>query len=145
MTWTYNTALTADRDIIRLTIGDVLTADQQLSDEEITYFRSTAGNNRGAALLAVEALIAKYSRDIDRKMGDLSLSSSQRLAAYKALRQTILDRETLGATPFAGGISIADKQGYEDDTDLVRPAFARESFDNPLAVNDAPSTESRYT
>lgn len=143
MAWTYDTALTADRDIIRLTIGDVLTADQQLSDEELTYFRTTAGNNRGAALLAVEALIAKYSRDVDRKVGDLSLSSSQRLIAYKALRATILAREELTAQPFAGGISISDKQGYEDDTDLVKPAFSRTLHDDPDSDDASPYTDDR--
>ena len=145
MTWTYSTTLTADRDIIRLTIGDTDTSDQQFSDEELTYFRSTAGNNRGAALLAVEALIAKYSRQPDRQVGDLSISASQRVKAYKELRATILERETLGATPFAGGITISDKQGYEENTDLVRPAFSRSSHEDPGVVQDQAYTETRYS
>lgn len=144
MTWTYDTALTADRDKIRLMIGDTDTNDQQFSDEELTYFRTEAGNNRGAALMAVEGLIAKYSRQVDKRVGDLSLSASQRVAQYKALRQTILDREIATAQPFAGGISISSKQTYEDDTDLVRPSFYRTLQENPGVVEDVPDTDDRY-
>src|SRR3990167_5626805 len=100
MTWTFSdTAVTTDLAKVRLMIGDVLTADQLLSDEIINAQITAAGNNRGAALLCVEFLIAKYSRDVDRSVGDLSVKSGDRLAHFQALYRTILNREVLSATP----------------------------------------------
>lgn len=143
MTWTYSTALTADRDKVRIAIGDTATADQQFSDEEIAYFLTVNTTVRGAAIVAVEALIAKYSRQTDRKVGPLDVSASQRVKGYQALLATLRAREATAASPFAGGISINSKQTYEEDDDLVQPAFFRGLQDNSSATEQTPATSDR--
>ena len=34
----------------------------------------------------------------------------------------------LAPTPFAGGISVSNKETYEEETDRVKPAFHRSDF-----------------
>lgn len=37
----------------------------------------------------------------------------------------------VAAVPFAGGISLSDKQAREDDSDRTKPAFTRDLHENP--------------
>lgn len=118
MTWTYTLPPVAALDQVRLLIGDTDTTDQQLQDEEIAYFLSVAGSTADAARRAIRALIAKYSRQLNRTVGDLSLSGTRdRIAAYQALLEEIDKQAQLLAVPTAGGISIAEKEALEADAD----------------------------
>lgn len=144
MTWTYNTALTAARDKVRLTVGDTDTNDQQLQDEEIAYFLTETGQNvRAAAILAAEALIAEYARLADTQIGDLSLRASQKVANYEKLLERLKSRQVTEATPWAGGITITDKQTYEDDTDLVTAQVFRDLHAHPETLVPEAATEDR--
>ena len=130
MTWTYSGDPSANnRDAVRFAVGDTDTADQQLSDEEIAYLLIDAGGVKSAAIAAIRSLIAKFARAVDKSVGDLSVSYSQRLEHYKTLEKTL--RADLGirrATPYAGGISIADKTTDKLDTDRLDPAFFKDQF-----------------
>lgn len=138
MTWTYGGDPSAnDRDAVRFLIGDTDTTDQQLSDEEIAFLLTDRGSVAAAAHAAVLALIARLARLVDKSVGDLRLSYSQRQAAYKTLLGQIERRMALRtATPFAGGISVAQKDSVGDDTDRVVPAFERDQFDHPGTTSD---------
>ncbi len=114
---------------MRFLIGDTDTSDQQLSDEEIAYLLTEYSAARRAALEAARSLQAKYARLCDQRTGDISISYSQRRDSYAALVRD-LQRGMLG-TPYAGGISQADKDSDEDDSDRVNPAFSVEMMDNP--------------
>jgi len=114
---------------VRFLIGDTDTSDQQLSDEEIAYLLTEYSAARRAALEAARSLQAKYARLCDQRTGDISISYSQRRDSYAALVRD-LQRGMLG-TPYAGGISQADKDSDEDDSDRVNPAFSVEMMDNP--------------
>lgn len=133
MTWTYTADPTSsDIDAIRLLIGDTVSTDPQLSDEELQWFLDTEGSVNGAAAAAVRSLIAKYARLVDKSVGDLSLSYSQRVAAYKALLATIERRQAIGsAAPVVGGISRSRKDEVDADSDRVEPAFKRDQFAYP--------------
>lgn len=61
-----------------------------------------------------EVLMERFDKELDRLMGlDLSRAGVGVVSAGKL---------------YAGGISKADKTGYEDDTDRVAPRFKREQF-----------------
>lgn len=133
MTWTYgNSPNTNNTDAVRFLAGDVDTADQLVTNEEITYVLAQAPNNYLAAALVCDAIAAKYSRQADRIIGDLSLKSSQQSDQYAARAAQLRSQGSLGAAlPYAGGIRISDKDVDEEDTDLVRPAFRRDLFEQP--------------
>ena len=132
MTWTYSDPSTINRDKIRLLIGDTDTTDQQLSDEEIAFFLTEEGSVYRAAAAAARALLAKYSRLVDKSVGDLSISYSQRVESYKALIKD-LDSRAGGRTsvPYLGGSSISDMDSEKEDTNRPKPAFERGQFDFP--------------
>lgn len=126
-TWSYDPSLAANKDIVRFMIGDTDSDDPQMYDEEIAFLLSAYTTPIRAAVSAARALLAKYARQVDRVVGPLRIYSSQRVTAYRDLLAA-LEAQALGEatiTPYAGGISIADKIANEDDTDRVPPAFTR--------------------
>jgi len=130
VTWTYSgNPGASDLDEVRFLIGDTDTNDQQLSDEEITYLLSAFGSPARAALESARGLLAKYSRFVDQKTGDIDIKFSQRRAAYAALVQQL----QLGMlpVPYAGGISESDKEVDELDDDRVAPAFTVRMMEDP--------------
>lgn len=98
----------------------------QLSDESINALVVLKDDTYAAAAMAAESLAAKYARISDLKVGDLSISYSQRAKDYRemAARLWVLAARAAVRTPYAGGISIADKEIDQDNTDRVQPAFS---------------------
>lgn len=140
MSWTYSkNPLSSDRDAVRFKIGDTNSDDQQLSNEEITYLLTTYTSVEKAAVEAARTLIAKYARLVDKTVGDLSISYSQRLAAYKDLLTTLetgmLTSGALVAAPYAGGLTHSDKQLLRDDSDAVQNNFEIDTHDHPPATD----------
>lgn len=137
MPWTYNVALTDDKDKVRLLIGDVLSTDQQLSDEEIVAVIAMVGGSvNTAAIRCCRILAARYARQADKWVGDLKIMASQRSRAYLQLAE---DLEEAGSsltgtrthqTPFAGGIRVSQKQALEADTDFPPTSFKKGMHDN---------------
>lgn len=118
-------------DAVRLLIGDTA-ATALLTDAEILWFISEHGATYRAAAAAARQLAAKYAgKATDKTVGDLSLNYAERQKHYLTLAAR-LDREATarGGAIFAGGISQADKETREADTDRVKPAFTREDMRN---------------
>lgn len=133
MAWTYtNQPGTVTLDAVRLLIGDVLSDDPQLTDEEINHFIASEGSPERAAVAACRALMALFARKVDKAVGDLKLSYSQRSTMYGELVKQ-LEARTLRASIgiVAGGISAARKTTVEEDGDRVAPAFYEGQFDQP--------------
>lgn len=130
MTWTYSgDPSSSNRDAVRFAIGDTDSTDEQLSDAEIAYLLAEHGNVYAAAQEAVRNLLAKFARLVDKSVGDLKISYSQRLAAYRALLDRLGERQLLEhGTIYAGGVSQARKDIVEDDDDLVQANFRRDQF-----------------
>ena len=127
-------------DAIRFLIGDTDSNDQLLSDEEISWINAEAsGTPTGlnaiydAAYRACLAVAASLSRLADKSIGDLSVQLSQKAAGYRATAtemKTLAFRKGLVPTPYAGGISISDKDIDDEDSDSVRPYFRTGQFEN---------------
>jgi len=137
MTWTYKGEPgTIPRDHVRLLIGDTDCEDQLLSDGEILFFLDENGSAKSAAVAAAQAIAAKFSRLADEKVGQVSVTYSQKAEHYRNLADTL--KTQLSVTrlaPYAGGISVSDKDLVESDTDRVNPAFTRTTHQNPEAPN----------
>ncbi len=141
MTWTYGGDPDANaRDAIRFLSGDTDTNDQLLSDEEIAWVnKEVTGSTTAttgvymAAYRCCLTIASKFSRLADQSVGDLRVSMSQKAKAYRAQAEEIkslADREGAVPVPYAGGITISDKDGVEDNSDRVKPWISTGQFVN---------------
>src|SRR5688572_3442242 len=136
MTFTYDPGLATDRDRVRFLIGDTV-APAIVQDEEITGILTMQSGVYSSAAAICRSLAARYSRLADIARDDVRKSQSQ---IAKAFADRARDLETqassvVGGTlipvPYAGGISISDKDAQLDDTDRVVPIFTRDGDDFP--------------
>lgn len=142
MTWTYGgapgtTTSATRRDAVRLLVGDTDTTDQQMTDEEIAFALSQASEDiYNASALLCRALSGKYARLVDTSVESVSSSYSQRAKQYAELAVRLTkEGKRMGSVglgvPVAGGMSISEMEGVENDTDRVPSAFRIEQFSNP--------------
>lgn len=111
-------------DDVRRLIGDKDSVF--LSDDDLTAFLTENGNNDYlAAADAAESIAAQLALKGNRKVEDVSVSYDP--SHFRALAKRLRARAALhNLVPYAGGISIADKETREADGDRVAPAFTRE-------------------
>ena len=128
MTWSYSgDPSNSDLDKVRFLIGDTDQTDQQLQNEEINYLVSSEGSVNDAAIKACYTLAAKYSRQIDQKVGQVDYKCSQRIKSYLELAKRLEDQiSDQPVAPYAGGISKSDKETNRLDDDRVKPKFTKE-------------------
>ena len=134
MSFTYDLAViaTSEKDQVRLLIGDTDSTDVLLRDEEINYFLTAEGSVYAAAVVACRTIAANFARQSDFWIGTIRTNNAERSKAFSA-KADELNRKRLisGSSPFAGGISIADKDTRRDDGDRVQPAFSRNTHVPP--------------
>jgi hypothetical protein len=132
VTWTYNAADPSSlKDQVRLLIGDTIetpTSMQLLQDEEILVLLDQADQNvLAAAAAAARALAARFARYVDEVTGDLQRKYSQRYKQFNELSDKLAadanDPLGMNPVPFAGGVSIADIQSRDEDTDRYPDIF----------------------
>ena len=133
MSWNYSGNPSASNlDSVRFLCGDTDIRDQQLQDAEINFLLSNYGNIYKCAAYACKDIAAKYGRQVDKSVGDLRLSYSQRQKSYSDLSKDLLRQSALrSALPYAGGISKQDKEQNRLDPDTVQPAFTKKQFHYP--------------
>ena len=141
MTWTYGGDPDANaRDAIRFLSGDTDTNDQLINDEEIGWVnKEVTGSSTAttglydAAYRCCLTIASKFSRLADQSVGDLRVSLSQKATAYRLQAEelkSLATREGSVPTPYAGGISISDKDIDRDDSDRVAPWVSTGQFTN---------------
>lgn len=121
MTWTYSTAVTLDRDKVRLYIGDTNTSSQLFSDEEIAAMVTIQGSAILAAAALCDGLAAKFSRSVSFSVEGLSISNSEKSDNYRKLASILRARATSDpgqmGPAYVGGISTAAMDAIETNTD----------------------------
>lgn len=139
MSWSYDptnltTTTTAGQiNSVRLLIGDVDTADQQVQNEEITFALDQNRSNiylAGAMLCGI--LAAKYSREADFSLGNGALSedSSNKAKAYIKLQTSLRSQATRsGVLPLSVTLGIS----YSD---LQDPEFTMDQFDIDVETSE---------
>lgn len=126
-------------DEVRFLVGDTDLNVEELTDDEVQYLLADRhGNVLEAAARAAETLASKYSNAVvEKQVGPLRLSSGTR-GLTKAERYLKLAKHlwakafSRSVTPYAGGISVTDKNARRADTDRVKPTFARDQMRYPL-------------
>lgn len=128
MTWTYaGNPASSSREAVRFLVGDTIADDPQLQDEEIDWIISQEGSSvTRSAARAAEALQARYSRQVSKTVGALSLQAETRAQHYAALAQKLWARSnSVLVAPYAGGLSKAEKETQHENDDAVQPDFKR--------------------
>jgi hypothetical protein len=99
MPWTYSGDPAAnDKDEVRFLIGDTNVDDQLMSDEELNYLiavevdAGSSYSNYGAAAAACDVLAAKYAKLIDKSVGSLSISYSQKYQHFIEIARHLRER-----------------------------------------------------
>lgn len=125
-------------DTVRFLVGDTDTADELLTDAAVAYLLSDQGGNvKRAAAKAAETLAARFAKHpSEKKVGPLMIMYGTRAVtitdAYMKLAKLLWAQASGGTVgPYAGGISVSDKMTNVEDTDRVRPAFARRMMRYP--------------
>lgn len=142
MGWTYQPQLLATWPTyqVRRLIGDVVSSDQQMQDEEIAFSLTQRSTVYGAAADCARQLAAQYGRQVDVVTqgagGMLKTNYSAKARMYAAMAAELEGKAAmLGAgLPYAGGISVSDKQNQLANTDRVSPQFNLGMEDNTLPV-----------
>lgn len=135
MTWSYNIASGLPKDLVRLYIGDTISTDPQLQDEEIAVY--VAGNPTSPMLAAAAccvALQARFARQVSKTLGQMSISASDRMKAYQELGAELRTRalRQRGLSPMeVGGLTLAEKASVASQQGLVQPSFRRGQYDLP--------------
>ena len=117
-------------DQVRFLIQDTDKDDQLLNDEEIKFLITNNGSLLSAAAQAAETLMSKFASWIDESNGRVKVNFSQKFEHYKVLCRKLRQRTAIGEScPFAGGLSISEKDAQRSNTDRVQPAFRKNLHD----------------
>lgn len=128
-TWTGDPSASVIEQI-RWEINDIDSANAKFQDAEITYAYNQEHSVLGAAARLCEQLQARYSDAKNRTMGPLRVDMSRMAEMYAAKAKALRRRATAFAEPYAGGISDAKEEIFEDDSDLIQPTFKKGMHDN---------------
>lgn len=134
MTWSYDVALTQEKDQVRWLVGDTTISDQLVADEEIEWALDQEGGVFAAAALVAETLSNQFARVVDKQVGDLKIKTADRVKNYSQLADRLRRRVLLNTSGLVmSAQSRAEKLEDVLDTDMVPPFFTREmhSVDEP--------------
>jgi hypothetical protein len=127
MTWSYDlsTIATTPKDQVRFLIGDTISADPQLADEEINWTITQEADVYQSGASCCDRLASFYARQVDTDVGPTKLSASQRTKVYTklAIQLRVKAFSRGGIAPVATGLSVADKQQIENNSDRITPDF----------------------
>lgn len=126
MTYTYtNSPGTVDIDTIRFLVQDTLiSTDPLLTDEELQFLLDENANVYYAAYLAALTISGKFSRLVDKTIGETSIKYSQRSKQYEELAAKLKAKalsSTITPTPYC----------YTATDDAPDRAFTRNMMDYP--------------
>ncbi len=135
-------------DEFRLLIGDLSTSTgaEVFSDGEVDYFVANYSNVPLAASAAVKTIVGSTRASslagvLTKQVGDLKLDyGSGGMGVNEQLTAKAKQLRMLGVRkvkPYAGGISKADKDAAESDTDRVPPHFRIGQHDHPGISNSS--------
>lgn len=131
--WTYSNAPRTDsKDAVRFLIGDTDPSNKLVTDDEILWALDQFSNTYSAAALLCDQLASEVSGGEGRKkIGDLEISVGRSASSFTKKAKTFRRLAALSATPYAGGISVANAETYTTDSDIPAPAFTIGQHDSP--------------
>lgn len=116
---------------VRFLIQDNITTRQLFQDDEIYWTLTQEDNVFMAAAVCCDQLIARAGSIKAKRISEFSISYS--VAFYTFLAAQLRARGAGHQIPYAGGISISDKEAQQANTDWVPAAIPRGLDNNPTA------------
>lgn len=147
MSWTYNPAQLATSALfqVRYYVGDTDINEQLVQDEEIQWQLSLNPDSvKLAAADVCEAISAKFARWTDASVDGVSESASQKSERYSARAKELKQDAYSLALPVFGGITVAQQEQADQDTDKVQPSFKIGENDNPETINERTTPRSDW-
>jgi hypothetical protein len=133
--FTYDVTLATTLSQIRFMIGDTVSSTFSLTDAEVNYCYAQRPSVKGASIMCLRAILAKFKTDTDRSANGFSSSRSQRFTQVKDLLATLEDGTDANPTPTFTGASAAVVEDIESDTDYIRPEFSPDDNENDTSDN----------
>lgn len=123
MSFSYTSPGHSAEDMVRFLIGDTVDSGHLVEDADITDMLAAVGSPRLAAADICDSLAARFAQQVDKSVGPLRISASQRSAAFadraKALRRR----------------NAADVGGPSIGASSACPAFRRGMFNEVPGEN----------
>jgi len=140
MSWTYASSNAGSSDLswVRMRVGDTTSGDQLLQDEEIAALLAEHGDRYVAAARSARAISGWFARRVQKSAGKFSISCQQASESYAKLADRLETEAGMRAVPYAGGISVSDKETVAADGDRMLPQFR-------LGMDDFPGTGAQGT
>lgn len=130
MSFSYDlTDLSTELNRLRLEIGDTDSNDFFLADEEIIIIQDEKSSFYRRAAACCELICSKVAREVNFKVGHYSENSDEIYKRYQALAKKYRSHASVNY-PWSSALTVADKEGYEDDTSLVQPKIKLGLHDN---------------
>lgn len=129
MSWSYNGNIRYNfKDQVRFLIGDIDESNQLIQDEIIDYYLEEKNNDVLEVCYVLSmSLYNRFSKLVNISVGKSSISYSDRAKNYYNLmgkfESEIKSNKNLNCVPYAGGISVSDKESNESNSDNVEPKF----------------------
>ncbi len=109
-------------DAVRFLIGDT-TSPGDLQDAEIIYLVAAYATVGLAALAATRTLVSKFATTVDKSVGDLKISASQKFKHYLALipvmEELIAADNPVGV--YLGGLVQSEEDSDDADSTITHP------------------------
>ena len=133
-TWSYDPSQVSTNEVdqIRLITGDTDPQAWLLANEEIQYAIDGERNVWAAAARCAEQIGLLFTRRVDTKLGRMmQIQYSKTATAYFNLSKWLRAKAMGTVVPWVGGMSVGDKQAYNQNSDIVAPLFTKTAGQNP--------------
>lgn len=151
MTWTYDPALSADKDKVRFLIGDTDTTNQLVADEAIATMLDMYDDTFSTAAALCDGLATKFARLPTITISGITIRGTERAEQFRITAASLRRQSVQGApgalgVPSVTGTSVSDIQGNQQDTDRVPDKFEVGNMDFPGTVSTAngPGTDNEF-
>lgn len=135
MAASYDTSLTHKKDQVRFLVRDTDTSSPLLQDEEIQWLLRTEANVYMAAASAAEQIASRLKGIKSKSVGGLSITYASSEEYTKVATNLRMRGRAQYEVPTAGGLSYDERDGYWDDTDLIKPRFYDKVLQDPNVVD----------
>lgn len=128
------------RNHVRFLAQDNVAGRMKIADEEIDLVISSEANVYMAAATVADTIAGRLGTVSSKSVGGLSISYGGQ--HYTALANSLRARGAMYQVPTAGGISVAESDALNADTDRPVPDARRGIHDNPLNTALSPNETS---
>ena len=140
MAWSYDPALSTDKDKVRYLVGDVdKSVVEHVQNETISAVLAIQPRVGFAAVTVARGIANQYAHKVNVSYGRTSVSGAQLYEHFNGIAAAIEKRASnpfsgksyTPAVPLVGGVVLADKEALDANTGYEQPDFKKGQNDHP--------------